>query len=104
MEMTGEDKLALGSRKAARRRCAPLDRRRQQPLMASAVAGNSTRGHFPALSDELRNRSDILVIDLQGLVGAETTHLRRNIGLRRGAPLSSSILSRFVLMPPLSVP
>ena len=42
--------------------------------MTRAVAGNSTRGHFSTLSDELRDRPDILVIDLQGFVGAETTH------------------------------
>jgi hypothetical protein len=42
--------------------------------MTRAVAGNSTRGHFSTFSDELRDRPDILVIDLQGFVGAETTH------------------------------
>src|SRR5262245_18364578 len=63
--------------------------------MTSAVAGNSTRGHFSTLSDELRDRPDILVIDLQGFVGAETTHLtpehrsstRRSLFVVRSLPI-----------------
>src|SRR4029077_6304854 len=42
--------------------------------MTSAVAGNSTWSHFPALGDELRNHPDVLVIDLQSFIGAKPAH------------------------------
>lgn len=41
----------------------PLDRRRQQPLMTRAVAGNPARRHLTAFGDERRNRAQVLVID-----------------------------------------
>jgi hypothetical protein len=55
--------------------------------MTCAVSGNPTRGHFPALCDELRNGPDVFVIDLQGFVGAETTHLASEHGSPTRRPL-----------------
>src|SRR4029453_10207879 len=42
--------------------------------MTRAVAGNSTRGHFSTLSNELRKHPHVLVVNPQGFIGAETTH------------------------------
>src|SRR5206468_11040720 len=52
-----------------------FDGGRQQSLVACAVAGDPARRHFAPLGDELRYRPQILVIDPQRLVGAESAHL-----------------------------
>lgn len=43
--------------------------------MMSAVAGYPAWGHFPAFRYELGKSSNVLVVDFQCLVCAETTHL-----------------------------
>jgi hypothetical protein len=43
--------------------------------MACAVAGDPARRHFAPFGNKLRNYPEILVIDPQRLVGAESAHL-----------------------------
>jgi hypothetical protein len=42
--------------------------------MPRAVAGDPARRHLAPLGDELRNRSEIFVVDPQRLVSAEAAH------------------------------
>src|SRR5262249_45665413 len=51
-----------------------LDRAREPPLVARAVAGDATRNDLAAFADEARENAVLLVIDGQGLLGAEAAH------------------------------
>ncbi len=48
--------------------------------MARAIPRNSAGCHFPALRYELRNHSDIFVINHQGLVSTEPTNFAAEHG------------------------
>ena len=63
-----------GSEGKQRHAAGSFDGGRQQSLMASAVAGNPARRHFAPFGDKLRNNPEILVIDPQRLIGAETAY------------------------------
>jgi len=69
-------KSAFGGGKWQQRNATrPFDGGCQQPLMSRTVAGDSAWGHLAPLSNELRDRLDILIVDSECLIGAETTYL-----------------------------
>jgi len=69
------DLIVCGSERQQSDAARALDRRRQQPLMSRAIAGDPARRHLAALADEGRYRPQILIIDPQAFIGAKTTNL-----------------------------
>jgi hypothetical protein len=57
------DLIIRGSERQQSDASGALDRRRQQPLMARAVAGNAARRHLATFGNERRYCAQVFVID-----------------------------------------
>src|SRR5437870_8583245 len=67
----------------------PLDRGRELPLVAGAVAGDPAGDDLPAFGEEVAEPAGVLVIDQHRLVGAEAADLPpAHSPATEGAPLS----------------
>jgi hypothetical protein len=96
------NRLVVSSRERQKRYGArPLYGRRKYSLMTRTVSRDSTRRHLAPLGDELRERPDVLVINLQCFVGAKTTYLATK---HRPPPWRSLVIVATLPRPPGSFP
>jgi hypothetical protein len=78
-----------------------LDRHRELPLMLSAISRRPARHDFAALRDEALQRTDVLVIDRERFVGAETAYFAPPAA---AAPRASTIASAAFAAPAIALP
>jgi hypothetical protein len=71
---------AQGRKWQERQNTRALDRNGQGPLMSGAITGNPAGDDLAALGNECAQGPDILVVNLQGFVGAKAANLAPSAG------------------------